>query len=172
MMRILLTLLVISTLTLSACGGWRDSGVNPSNWFGKSRSQPAPQASAANPNPLIPERTSVFRKDKRETYEGTLLDEVTSLTIERTSTGAIIRVTGKSRMQGAYDIRLTSQTEGKPVDGVLTFSLKALQPQDQGLGSNAGRTVRVGRYISSEVLLQTKSIRVVAERNVRSTRRR
>lgn len=171
-MRRLTTLLVISTLVLSACSGWRDSRVNPSNWFGKSRSAPAPEATAGYPNPLIPEQVGIFRRDKRDVYEGTLIDEVTDVAIERTSTGAIVRVTGMSRLQGAHDIRLTTTTDGKPVDGVLTFSLKALQPQDQGLGTRAGRTVRAGRYISSQVLEQTSTIRIVADRNVRTTRRR
>ncbi|QGX98303.1 hypothetical protein EI983_08415 [Roseovarius faecimaris] len=171
-MRRLTTLLVISTLVLSACSGWRDSRVNPSNWFGKSRSAPAPQATAANPNPLIPEQVGIFRRDKRAVYEGTLLDEVTDVVVERTSTGAIVRVTGQSRLQGAHDVRLTSETDGKPVDGVLSFSLKAIQPQNQGVGTREGRTVRVGRYISRQVLEETSTIRIVAERNVRTTRRR
>lgn len=171
-MRRLTTLLVISTLVLSACSGWRDSRVNPSNWFGKSRSAPSPQATAASTNPLLPERVGIFRRDKREVYEGTLLDEVTDVVIERTSTGGIVRVTGMSRLQGAHDVRLTSENDGKPVDGVLTFSLKALQPEDQGIGTRAGRTVRVGRYVSSHVLERTSTIRIVADRNVRTTRRR
>ncbi len=168
-MRTVLTLMVISTLTLSACSGWRDSRVNPTNWFGNSRS--APVATAENPNPLIPQRTSMLRRDKREKYEGTLVAEVTDLVIERTSTGGIVRVTGQTIRQGAYDVRLISENEGKPVGGVLTFSLKALQPTDQGQGTTAGRTVRVGEYVSKEVLAQTTTVQVIAARNTRTTRR-
>ena len=171
-MRRFAILLVISSLLLSACSGWRDSRVNPSNWFGKSRSQPAPVATPENTNPLIPERTGIFRKDKREVYEGILLAEVTDVVVERTSSGGIVRVTGMSRLQGAHDVRLTSDTDGEPEDGVLTFSLKALQPTDQGIGSVAGRTVRVGRFVSNQVLDRTSTIRIVAESNVRTTRRR
>lgn len=170
-MRGITVLLVVSTLVLSACSGWKNSRANPSNWFGNSRSQPV-EATAENPNPLIPERTGIFRQDKREVYEGTLLDEVTDLTIERTTSGAIIRVTGMSRLQGAYDVRLTSETDGDPVDGVLTFSLEAVQPDDQGIGTRAGRTVRVGRFVSNPVLAKTQTVRVVAATNVRTTRRR
>lgn len=171
-MRSFAILLVVSSLLLSACSGWRDSRINPTNWFGKSRSQPVSAPSPENTNPLIPERVGIFRKDKREVYAGTLLSEVTDVVVERTSTGGIVRVTGQSRLQGAHDIRLTSDTDGEPVDGVLTFSLKALQPNDQGVGSKAARTVRVGRYVSSDVLAQTTTIRVIAERNVRTTRRK
>ena len=169
-MRTFLTLLVISTLVLSSCSRWRDSRVNPSNWFGNSRSTPV-AATVENPNPLIPARTSIFKRDKREVYEGTLVREVTDLAIEPTSTGGIVRVTGLSTLQGAHDVRLTSEEDDEPVDGVLTFSLRAVQPNDQGLGTRAGRTVRVGRYVSSQVLARTTSIRIVAETNVRSVRR-
>lgn len=171
-MRRIAILLVVSSMVLSACSGWRDSRVNPSNWFGKSRSAPAPVATAENPNPLIPERTGIFRKDKREVYEGTLLREVTDVVIERTSSGAIVRVTGMSSLQGAYDVRLTSETDGEPLDGVLTFSLKAVQPENQGVGTTSGRTVRVGRFVSNQVLERTSTVRIVADTNVRTTRRR
>ncbi|MFK7940328.1 MAG: hypothetical protein AB8B82_13185 [Roseovarius sp.] len=171
-MRRIAILLVVSSMVLSACGGWRDSRVNPSNWFGQSRSAPAPVATAENQNPLIPEQTGIFRQDKRENYEGTLLREVTDVVIERTNSGGIIRVTGKSTFQGAHDVRLTSETDGEPEDGVLTLSLKAVQPTDQGVGSTSGRTVRVGRFVSNEVLLRTQSVRIVADGNVRTTRRR
>lgn len=171
-MRRTVTLLVISTMVLSACGGWSKSRVNPSNWFGKSRSQPRQEATIENPNPLIPERVGIFRKDKREVYDGVLLSEVTDVVIDRTNAGGIVRVTGKSRLQGAFDVRLTSDTDGEPEDGVLTFSLKAIQPDDQGVGSTAGRTVSVGRYVSKDVLARTSTIRIVAESNVRTTKRR
>lgn len=170
-MRTFLTLLVISTMVLSSCSSWRESRANPSNWFGKSRSAPV-AASAENPNPLIPEQTSIFRKDKREIYRGTPIDQITELTIERTSNGAIVKVTGVSRLQGAFDVRLVSETKGEPVDGVLTFTLKAQQPTDQGLGNTTTRTVRTGRHISNQVLEQTKTVRVIGERNERTTRRR
>ena len=170
-MRTVLTLLVISTLVLSSCSRWRDSRANPSNWFGKSRSAPV-AATEEHTNPLIPQQTSIFRRDKRDTYDGTLLAEVTDLVIERTSTGGIVRVTGMSNLQGAHDVRLISDNDGEPVDGVLTFELKALQPEDQGIGTQTARTVRAGRYVSSQVLERTRTIRVVGALNERTTRRR
>ena len=171
-MRRIAILLVVSSMVLSACSGWRDSRANPTNWFGKSRSAPAPVATAENPNPLIPERVGIFRQDKREQYDGTLLREVTDVVIERTNSGGIVRVTGMSSLQGAFDVRLTSENDGEPVDGVLTFSLKAIQPENQGVGTTSGRTVRVGRFVSNQVLARTDSIRIVAEGNVRTTKRR
>ncbi len=171
-MRRLAILLVLSSMVLGACGGWRDSRANPSNWFGKSRSAPAPVATAENPNPLIPERVGIFNPDKRENYEGTMLREITDVVIERTNSGGIIRVTGMSAQQGQHDVRLVSDNDDEPVDGVLSYTLMAVQPNDQGIGSKSGRTVRVGKFVSSQVLARTDTVRIVAEINVRTTKRR
>ncbi len=172
-MRTVVTLLMISTLTLSACSGWRDSRANPSNWFGHSRPAPVETADPASINPLIPERApSIFRRDKSESYEGTLVAQVSDLVIERTLSGGIVRVTGVSALQGAYDVRLTSETDGEPVDGVLTFSLKAIQPNDQGLGNTTTRTVQVGGFVSTAVLERTQTVRVIGATEARTTQRR
>jgi len=166
-MRTVLTLLVISSLGLSACSGWRDSRVNPSNWFGGSRPANVPEATVENPNPLIPERTSIFQRDRSETYEGTLVAEIVDVVIERTSTGGIVRVTGRSARQGAYDVRLINETDGEPV----TFSLKALQPTNQGVGNSTARTIRVGQYVSTQTLERTRTIQIVGAQNARTTSR-
>ncbi|WP_371224100.1 hypothetical protein [Roseovarius sp. 2305UL8-3] len=172
-MRTVVTLLMISTLTLSACSAWRESRVNPSNWFGGSRSAPVETADPASTNPLLPERgNTIFRRDKRERYEGTLVAQVSDLVVERNPYGGIVRVTGVSARQGAYDVRLISETDGEPVDGVLTFSLKAVQPTDQGLGNTTTRTVRVGRFVSTAVLERTQTIRVIGATEARTTGRR
>ena len=171
-MRTSLGLLLVASLLLSACSGWRDSRVNPSNWFGGGSSKRTPVATEANPNPLIPEQTSIFRRDQREIYEGTLVAEVTALTLEPTSTGAIVRVTGVTARQGAYDVRLVNETDGDPVDGVLKFELKALQPTNQGIGGTNARTIRTGVYVSSEVLERTSAVEVVGLRNTRTSRPR
>jgi len=171
-MRTIVILLVTSTLVLSACGGWRDSRVNPSNWFGNSRPAPTPSAEPASTNPLLPQRTSIFQRDKSERYEGTLVAEVTELVVERTPTGGILRVAGVTTLQGAYDVRLTSETDGEPVDGVLTFSLKAVQPDDQGVGNTTTRTVQAGQFVSTQVLERTKTVRVIGALGARTTARR
>lgn len=163
--------LVILSMTLSACGGWRDSRVNPSNWFGNSRSEPVAE-NAAQTNPLIPENTSIFRRRAvEEVYEGTPVDQITALSVERTSSGAIIRVEGLTLRQGAYDVRLTSDTDGQPVNGVLELSLKALQPDDTPQGPDRTRTVTVGRALSESDLAEITTIRVIGARNVMTSGR-
>ena len=164
--------LVIVSMTLSACGGWRDSRVNPSNWFGNSRSDPVSE-SPAQTNPLIPEQTnSIFRRRAvEEVYDGTPVDQITALTVERTSIGAIIRVEGVTLRQGAYDVRLTSETEGEPVNGVLELTLAALQPDDTPQGPERSRTVTTGRALSATDLEAITTIRVIGARNVMTTGR-
>ena len=162
--------LLILSMTLSACGGWRDSRVNPMNWFGQSRSEPVnPQATGAA-NPLLPQQESIFSRQP-EDYVGTAVDQVTALSIEPSGGGAIVKVTGLTLRQGAYDVRLTSETDGEPVNGVLEFDLRAIQPGNTPQGPEATRRVTAGLFISDQVLANTREIRVTGARNVQATNR-
>jgi len=165
--------LVVLSLTLAGCSGWRDSRVNPGNWFGNSRAEARSQTdTAAQTNPLIPEETSIFqRNQKEEVYRGTPVDQIVDLAIERTSSGAIVKATGQTLQQNAYDVRLTSDTEGDPVDGVLTLEMKALQPTGSPQGPERVRRVTAGDFLSNQDLDQVRTIRVLAERNARSSSR-
>lgn len=171
-MRTFLSLLLVSSFLLSACSAWRDSRVNPSNWFGSGRAAPATSAEAENANPLIPTQRNVLRRNRAERYDGIMVAEVTDLVIEPTSTGAIVRVTGRSSLMGAHDVRLVPDNDGDPVDGVLSYALMAVQPEDQGIGSDRARTLRAGAYVSSNTLAATQTVEVRAGTNSLSTRRR
>jgi hypothetical protein len=168
LMRRFLAVLVISSVTLSGCGRLRDSNANPANWFGKRN--PGPVATApgepAEVNPLIPQKTSVFKRNKSENYIGTPVANITSMTIERLPTGAILHVTGVSLQQGAYDVRLISDSKGDPVNGVLTFKLKAVQPLDQPQGSQQARTIHAARFVSNSNLESASVIQIIGGRNV------
>lgn len=170
-MRTFLSLLLVSSFLLSACSGWRDARVNPSNWFGGGRAAKT-DVPPEEINPLLPTQTSILTRDRREKYDGIMVAQVTDLAIERTTTGAIVRVTGLSTFQGAYDIRLVPENGGDPVDGVLTFSLKAVQPDDQGPGSALARTLRAGVYVSSNTLARTETLQVNAGTNSLTARPR
>lgn len=176
-MRTLLSLLVISSVALAGCSGWRDSRVNPSNWFGKSEPRRVVTADGTEEiNPLIPERTGIFdKRPEDETYEGTPVDQVTAMNIERTPGGAIVRATGLTLRQGAFDARLVDvngeDDDVMPVDGVLTFRLSAVQSRVAPQGPERTRRVHVGRFISKQTLAKTRVIRVVAARNERVSQR-
>jgi len=172
LMRILLALTMVSSMALAGCGGLRDSRVNPANWFGKSQSRPV-AAAPETVNPLIPEEEdSIFRRNKAEVYNGTPVDQITDLRIERTSDGAIIRVIGLSAHQGAFDVRLVpDDKDERPVNGVLSYKLLALQPQTQPPGSQRARTVQAAQFISTQTLDQARTITVTGARNARSSSR-
>lgn len=172
LMRILLALTMVSSMLLAGCGGLRDSRANPVNWFGKSKSRPVATAPAETLNPLIPERAdSIFRRNKAEVYNGTPVDQITDLAIERTSDGAIIRVTGLSVRQGAFDVRLISDSKDKPVNGVLSYKLLALQPGDQPPGSERARTVQAAVFLSTQTLEEARTITVTGARNAQTSTR-
>ncbi len=136
-MRIATSALLISVMTLTSCATVRDSRVNPFNWFGGSTSQPVQAEAPKANNPLLPERTGIFAKQRaREgVYQGKPVDQVTELVIERVPGGALIRATGITRTQGAYDVQLTPETDTEtPVDGVLTYRLEALGPVQRDTG--------------------------------------
>lgn len=197
-MRFTLLVLMVSSLFLSACGGsFRDSRLNPSNWFGRSTSQPAPGTGTATSadgraeeevNPLIGERKqsqliaanrrstgasgSIFDRDKKEgPYLGTRVARVTDLVVEPTSTGAIVRVTGLSGRQGAFDVRLLPVDDSQPRDGVMTYEFLALQPINTPVGPERARLLQVARKVGAEDLEQIRTIRVLARTNMRTTRR-
>lgn len=195
-MRFSLVVLLVATMLLPACGGsLRDSRINPANWFGRSTSvetEPGTVRTAdgrvEEVNPLIGERRqskmipsnrkvhndsgSIFDRGKKdEIYEGTRVDRVTDLAVERTSTGAIVRVTGVSSRQGAFDVRLLPLGDGEPVDGVMTYELLALQPINTAVGPEHTRRIQAAQPLSMNDLQEIRTIRVIARNNTRQTTR-
>ena len=195
-MRFSLVVLLVATMLLPACGGsLRDSRINPANWFGRSTSvetEPGTVRTAdgrvEEVNPLIGERRqakmipsnrkvhndsgSIFdRGKKEEIYDGTRIDRVTDLAVERTSTGAIVRATGISSRQGAYDVRLLPVGDGGPVDGVITYELLALQPINTAIGPEHTRRIQAAQPLSVNDLEEIRTIRVIARHNTTQTTR-
>lgn len=171
-MRKSIAVLVILSMALSACG-WRDSRINPVNWFGNSRSAPVPAQDPGQTNPLIPDRSSsIFKRRNQEApYLGSPVDQITALSVEPSGGGAIIRVTGRTLRQGAYDVRLVAANDGTPVDGLLTLELRAMQPDDTPQGPEATRRVHAGRFVSDQDLSRISAIRVVGLRSSQTSSR-
>lgn len=196
-MRVLLSVMLISAMTLSACSGWRDSGANPRNWFGNSNSarventtntgQPRSPSDRQTGNPLIEDENAELivrrnasvaqksgilrRRNKVEIYDGSLVDEVTSLIVEPLPTGAVVRVIGLPQREGAFDVRLLPVNEDGPVNGVMEYTLNAYQPLQTAVGTERTRQVQAGAFLSNADLEEINEIRVRAELNIRSTRR-
>ena len=171
-MRISLAILLVASLVVASCG-WRDSRVNPRNWFGKSR-EVATETEQVEVNPLIPNRRrGVFARPEKVDLSVPVAT-ITELTVERTNTGAIIVATGIAERQGAYDVRLVPDSESlTPEDGVLSFTFRTLYPRrGSAVGSEFSRTVRDGYSIATGDLEGVRTIRVKAAQNAMETRRR
>lgn len=165
-MRRVIPALLVATLTLSACGGFRDSPVNPRNWFGGSKSGPVtPSAKDA----LIPPRSALARPEIG--YQGTPVEQVAELSIERIPGGAMIRATGIANRQGAYDVRLVPQ--GAADKGVLSYELQALYPRNATeQGAEASRRVIVALALTDQELDGVRNIRVIGRQNQQTSTRR
>ncbi|MEZ5676235.1 hypothetical protein SAMN06265173_1087 [Thalassovita litoralis] len=167
-MRIPLSALLISTLVLTGCG---NSRLNPMNWFGRAKSTPV--ATAENTNPLIPQRRGSILRREQLPYAGQLMSQVKTLHIERTPGGALVRVSGIAQFQRPYEVRLIPTNNKQPVNGVLTFDLKAVQPGKKlAQGSEWTRTVTAATFLTDNELDGVRTIQVQAAQNTMSSRRR
>lgn len=173
-MRRLVTLLTISSLALAGCSGFRDSRANPANWFGKSRTVERVDAvEGASANPLIPEkRNSIFqRKSEAEKYAGTPIYAVEGISVSPSWGGAVVTATGFSQRQDAYDVRLWPENDGEPVDGVLTYTLRAVQFANKPQGPIQTRRVTAGQFVSTQTLGRVRQIRVIGATNIATSKR-
>lgn len=164
------SLLLCGALALAGCGGGlSNSWVNPSNWFGKSSNEAL--AAGAEVNPLIPKARAWKRK--KAPYQGTAVDQIKSLRIERRPGGAIIHVVAIADGIGYYDVRMQSDTDGKPENGVLTYTLRAERPAKLIRGGNeAARRITAARYVTDQDLEGVRKITVKGARNQSTTSRR
>jgi len=146
--------MVVASFVLSGCG---DSGLNPFGWFGGQDENVETLAEVElvtieDPRPLIP--------------------RVTSLRIDRTPGGAIIRATGLPDQQGWHHAALVIRDDGVPQNGILTFDFRAVPPPTTTRSSTVqSREVTVARTISSIALQNVRTIRVVSASNVMTARR-
>jgi len=151
-----LTLLLVATLAVSACGGLRESRLNPRNWFGSStedaRPELGPSSDVIDGRPLVP--------------------AVTAMTIESTSSGAIVRAEAVMPSAGWWDAQLLPENYGRPVGGVLTFRFVAAAPVTPAPGpTEATRTITAVVALTQAQLDTASEIVVVGETNSRRSRR-
>ncbi|MCL4065006.1 hypothetical protein M3484_00240 [Pseudomonas sp. GX19020] len=139
-------------LTLAACGGMRDSRLNPFNWFGTS--EPAEKV-------VIKETP----QDSRERVQ-TVLD----MKIEQVSSGAIVRATGLTPTQGWWEASLVPQ----PVtpEGVLVLDFRISPPfETQPVNTQRSREVTVALHLSKIRLANVRKIVVQGANDARSAGR-
>ncbi|MFS4583099.1 hypothetical protein [Phaeobacter sp. C3_T13_0] len=168
-------LLLIGAVALSGCG-FRDSRVNPLNWFGGSGEVEVKETSGEPVNPLIPvkNRVSVFtRPDAVDS--SVLVQSVSEMRVERTPTGAIVYASGIAARQGAYGVELRldeADIDARTRDATLDFTFRAIYPEYRtAVGTERTRTLRAAVSLTQQQLSSVRSIRVVAAQNARESRR-
>lgn len=138
---------------LTACARVADSRLNPFNWFGGSESEAtaAPALEEADPRPRIA--------------------QVTSLTIEPTPTGAIVRATGLPPTQGWFGAALVPETDA-PVNGEMVYVFRAVPPRErQPVSTIRSRELSVARSLSAQDVAATRLVRVIGAQNALVSRR-
>jgi hypothetical protein len=132
---------------------------------------------AADVNPLIPTGATIglFARSRAASVlpDAPLAAQVSDLTVERVQGGALIRATAVSDAVGAFNVSLEPVDNGVPVDGVLTYELRAFAPSagSAPMPERARSHVAAVR-VSDAGLAGVRVIRVQAERNAATVTRR
>jgi hypothetical protein len=137
---------------LAGCGGFRDSRLNPFNWFGRSepREAIALPAAAEDPRPLV--------------------ETVLSLTVEPIPGGAIVRARGQTPTQGWWAAELVPQDIGD--SGTLVYEFRLVPPPGRAdVNTPQSRQLDVAIYVSDVRLEAVREIVVQGATNARSARR-
>ncbi len=151
--RFLITLALL--LGLSACA---NSRLNPLNWF-----------AAGRDDGVILEPRDGYG-DSADTRE--LIARVTSLKVLRTPEGALLQVTGLPPRLGYWSAELVAENDGKPVDGVLTYSFRIAEPPGATpRGAPDAREIIVAAAVPEIRLAGVRRIRVIGATNSMSARR-
>lgn len=148
-----LILMLALAASLSGCARVSESRLNPFNWFGSSEesTQAAPAEIETDPRPRVA--------------------RITSLRIEPTPTGAIVRATGLPPTQGWYAAALVPESD-EPVNGEMIYVFRAVPPQDpKRVSTVQSRELSVARALSQQDLAATRSVRVIGATNALVARR-
>ncbi len=152
-LRLPVTVALVAVLTLSACGGLRESRLNPLNWFGRSRD--VAQTAVVSQAPQDPRN---------------LIQTVLSMSVEPFPGGAIIRATGLPPTQGWWEAELVA----RPVDdkGVLVLDFRVFAPPGaRPVVNQQSREITAAISLSNIKLEGIREIVVQGETNARSSRR-
>jgi len=154
MTRLTAAILVFSLL--AACGGLRDSRMNPANWFGRDKE----------------ERIAVEEAQEIYVDPKGLVSQIVSLKVDRMPGGAIINAFGLPPTQGYWSAELKPVNGEIPDKGTLIYEFRLLNPTDPQLtGTQRSREVVVGHFVSDQTLLGVRRIEVRAATNKRTVRR-
>ena len=151
-MRLPLIAALTAVTLLQACGGLRDSRINPFNWFGRS----AP--------------VSVIAATEAPADARSQVQEVLSMAVDPYPGGAIVRATGLPPTQGYWEAELVAQ----PLDenGQLVYEFRVFPPVvPAAAGTPYSRQITVAAAISTIALQGVGTILVQGAGNALSARR-
>ena len=149
-------------LTLTGCARIADSRFNPVNWFGSSTE--APVDANGQTRPLIPANNRNVAIDNR-----TMVQSITSLDIDPTPSGAIVRAVGVAQTQGYFNAELVSRGVA---NGVLDLEFRAQAPTALEVpGTTQSRQISAAHVIERSDLAAIRSVRVTAATNARTSGR-
>lgn len=146
-------ILLSIVLALASCG----SRLNPFNWFGGDREQRVRVDEGAVGDPVVADPRS-------------LVFDVTSVAVEQTTSGAIVRASGLTEVQGYFAVSLV-EVERTETDLVYEFrAAPPLGPSPQGVPRS--REVFVAEALSVGELAGIRTITVIGQANRRTVTRR
>ncbi|UWQ97152.1 hypothetical protein K3728_08035 [Rhodobacteraceae bacterium M385] len=141
---------VSAILSLTAC----DSRINPLNWFGGDREERVTlDPDAVGANAIIDGRS--------------LVAEVTQLSVEQTTSGAIVRAQGIMPSQGHYDAELVLV---EVTDTVIAYEFRTAPPLGQSIAGL--QQIDVAAELTVGELAGIRTITVISQNNRRSVGRR
>jgi hypothetical protein len=139
-------------LALAGCGGFRQSRLNPFNWFRKSE----------------PRETIVLPGEKTDPRG--LVETVLSMVVEPIPGGAVVRARGLTPTQGWWEAELVARDVDE--NGVLVYEFRLLPPTGRtDVNTQRSREIDVAIYISDVKLENVREIVVQGATNARSARR-
>ena len=148
------TLVLAVTVLLTGCGRLSESRFNPFNWFG--RDEPV--------ETVIP--GSELERDPRP-----MVEQVSSLTLEKTPGGAILRAVGLPPTQGYWDAALLLD-ETRSVDGRLVYQFRLQRPgTQQRTATEPSREVLTAVFLTDQTLAGVREIQVLGVTGSRAVRR-
>jgi hypothetical protein len=139
-------------LALAGCGGFRQSRLNPFNWFKKSE----------------PRETIVLPDEQSDPRP--LVQAVLSLAVEPIPGGAIVRARGVTSTQGWWEAELVPRNVTE--DGVLVYEFRVFPPTTKAdVSTQRSREIDVAIFISDVKLDGVREIVVQGATNARASRR-
>jgi hypothetical protein len=154
-----ITTLLIGAMLVTGCARLAESRLNPLNWFGRAE-RVATTPDRSELRPLVPPGARAAAQDSRP-----LIASITTLAIEPTLQGAIIRAEGQAASGGWFNAELVAVDL---TDGVLTYEFRATPPVSATGGTT---TITAATTLTRTQLAGVRTIRVIGATDALSASR-